>query len=284
MRGQEIKAILKTPFNASDPSSDPKVYGTLITSPSPHMPAVVKMLGLDFVFIDTEHISLNRETVSHMCQEYRALNITPVVRIHTCDPTLATCVIDGGAIGVVAPYMETVESVQQLRGAVKYRPLKGGILQNFLHGKSKLEPAVEEFLKEQNKEKLLIVNIESRPAMENLDQILSVPDLDCILIGPHDLSINLGVPCQWKHPIFDNAVRDIIAKTRARNIGVGIHHSFGIDEEIEWVKAGANFVLHSSDIVAFRDQMNFDFQKIKTSVSPSQTKVNKISPNEEIAI
>ena len=102
-----------------------RVYGTLVVSPSPHWPAAVKAADLDFVFIDTEHIAQDRKELAWMCQAYRALEIAPIVRIPAPDPYQASMVLDGGACGVVAPYVETVEQVQKLVGAVKFCPLKG---------------------------------------------------------------------------------------------------------------------------------------------------------------
>ena len=95
------------------------VFGTLIVSPSPRWPEVVRGCGLDFVFIDTEHIALDRAELNWMCQTYAALGLPPLVRIPSPDPYTATMVLDGGAAGVIAPYVETVEQAQTLRGAVK---------------------------------------------------------------------------------------------------------------------------------------------------------------------
>src|SRR5262245_53625133 len=112
------------------------VFGTLTVSDSPRWPQVVAQSGLDFVFIDTEHIAMDRRQLSWMCQTYAALNLAPIVRISAPDPYLATMALDGGAAGVIAPYVESVEQVQAMRGAVKYRPLKGEKLRRLLAGEA----------------------------------------------------------------------------------------------------------------------------------------------------
>ena len=109
-----------------------RAYGTLIVSPSPSWPNLVATIGLDFVFIDTEHIPIDRHDLSWMCRTYRAMNIAPVVRIPSPDPYQACTVLDGGACGVVAPYIESAEQVQKLVGAVKLRPIKGRKLNQIL--------------------------------------------------------------------------------------------------------------------------------------------------------
>ena len=81
---------------------------------------------------------------------------------------------------------ETVEEVKQLCGAVKFAPLKGVKLNEALEGK--IDPETKKYCNEKNKDKIVVVNIESTPALENLDDILKVEGLDAVLIGPHDLT------------------------------------------------------------------------------------------------
>ena len=82
------------------------IYGTCITSNAPLWPKVVANSKLDFVFLDTEHIPLNRSQLAGMCQSYQALGLSPIVRIPSPDPYRASQAIDDGAIGVIAPYLE----------------------------------------------------------------------------------------------------------------------------------------------------------------------------------
>ena len=88
------------------------LFGTLIVSSSPRWPDAVRGCGLDFVFIDTEHIALDRAELSWMCRTYAALGLPSLVRIPSPDPFAATRVLDGGAAGVIAPYVETAEQVR----------------------------------------------------------------------------------------------------------------------------------------------------------------------------
>jgi 4-hydroxy-2-oxoheptanedioate aldolase len=246
------------------------VYGTAILSASPVWPEILASLGMDFVFIDTEHNPLNRETVSWMCRAFHSMNIAPLVRIPSPDPYQATMALDGGAVGIVAPYIETAEQVRQLAGAVKYRPLKGSRLQQLLNDKNTVEPGLAGYLYRGNSENVLIANIESVPAIEALDDILSVAGLDAVLIGPNDLSCSLGIPEQYHHPLFEQSVEDIITRARAANIGAGVIGFYPdiLPQEISWARKGANIVMHSNDIMAFKTMMNLDLQVIKTALEP----------------
>ena len=227
-------------------------YGTLIVSPSPRWPATVARLGLDFVFIDTEHIALDRAQLSWMCQTYLALGLSPVVRIPRPDPYQACMVLDGGAIGVVAPYVETVEEVRALVGAVKLRPIKGARLDAALADRSALEPELATYLEQRNRDSILIINIESTPALARLEELLSVPGVDAVLIGPHDLSCSLGLPEQYDDPRFDAAVVDIIRLARSHGKAVGIHWWGAPERLLRWKQAGLNLIVYSADIIAMQ--------------------------------
>ena len=91
----------------------------------------------------------------------------------------------------------------------------------------------------------------------------SVPGLDAVLIGPHDLSCNLGIPEKYDHPRFDEAVREIFRIAREHGVGAGIHYWLGLDQEIAWARAGGNLVMHSSDVAAYGRTMKAEIEKLR---------------------
>ncbi len=239
------------------------VYGTCITSPAPMWPAVVQKAGLDFVFIDTEHIPLGRMELTRLCQAFAARNIAPIVRILDPDPFKSCQVIDAGAKGVIMPYLESVDQIRELVGATKFRPLKGERLRKILSGQEKIEDPLKSYIENYNLGNICIANIESVPALEKLDDLLNVSGLDAVFIGPHDLSISLNLPEQYDHPVFEDAVKTIIGSCRAKNLSVGIHFSLEPERQIRWMKEGVNIVIHSSDMALFSQRLSEDLKKIK---------------------
>jgi len=239
------------------------IYGTCITSTAPLWGKAARNAGLDFVFLDTEHVPLERMEIAAMCQLYNALEIEPIVRIPSPDPFRACQMLDAGAAGVVAPYIETVEQVLEMVGAIKYRPLKGDRLQKALQNPLTVEPELKKYLENYNSGKLCIINIESIPAVENIDKLLKVPGLDAVFIGPHDLSINMGLPEMYDHPDFEKIVEIIIRKCRENGIAIGIHFSESPERQVKWMKAGANIIIHSSDIAIFSQKLASDIQLIR---------------------
>src|SRR5687768_14194719 len=242
------------------------VFSSAIVAMSPLWPNLAKQTGIDFVFVDTEHIPLDRQTLSWICQTYQALGLPPVVRLPCNDPFEACKVLDGGAGGVIGPYVETAEQVRGLVGAVKLRPLKGRRLQEALRDPKTLEPELADYLEKRNGDKILIANIESVPAIENLHEICSVQGLDAVLIGPHDLSCSLGIPEQYSHPRFDEAVRTIFRIAREQGVGAGIHFWLGLEQEINWSKAGGNLVMHSSDLATFSRTLKSEIEQLRKAL------------------
>jgi len=249
-----------------------RIYGTLVVSSSPQWPAAVQGTGVDFVFIDTEHIPMDRAALSWMCRTYAAAGIPPLVRIPSPNPLAACQTLDSGACGIIAPYVETAAQVQQLAGAVKLRPLKGERAAQALDDADSLGSAARHYLEVFNSGNMLIVNIESVPAIDNLGEILTVPGLDAVLIGPHDLSVSLGIPEQYQDPVFDKTVRGIIKRARAHGVAAGIHFWESVELELEWAKAGANLILHSGDITLFEKALRSDLAKMREALGDGITR------------
>ena len=241
------------------------VFGTLIVSPSPFWPPRIANCGLDFVFIDTEHIALDRGQVSWMCRTYAACGLPTLLRIPSPDPYVATMALDDGANGVIAPYVESVEEVQQLRGATKLRPLKGKRLHELIKG-SELEPEMGKYIKKFNENHILVINIESVPALNALDDILDVPDIDAVLIGSHDLSCSLDVPEQYDHPLFLKTAETIFQKAREKGVGAGIHAWSDTDYQTRLINMGANMLVHKADIIFVADGLTSELDEIRAKL------------------
>jgi len=255
MNGQEFREALH---------SGRRVYGTAITSASSLYVDVMKQVGIDWVFIDNEHASIDRESTAWLCRSYAAAGIVPVVRIPHAEPWFATMALDAGARAIIVPYMESPDKVREMVGAVKLRPLKGGRLQDLLDGGPGLQERTPEYLRERNKHSSLIVNIESVPALERLDELCSVEGLDAVIIGPHDLSVSLGVEEQWEHPRFIEACKRIISTARAHRLGAGSHIWYGIEQQMLLMReAGANLIADSADFLFARDQLTRDLHAMR---------------------
>jgi 2-keto-3-deoxy-L-rhamnonate aldolase RhmA len=240
-----------------------RLYGTAVLSSSPLWPLAVKRTGVDFVFIDTEHTPFDRTILANMCVAYRAVGLPPLVRIGSPAPQEARSVLDGGAAGILAPYIESPEQVRALVGAVKLRPLKGERLRAVLQKQDSLESELEDYLRDWNRGNFLMINVESVPAVERLDAILAEPGLDGVIIGPHDLSLSLGLPEHYRDARFEQVVQHIITAAREKGLGAGIHFSQEAEFQVKWAQAGANVIMHSSDMALFEQRLKDDLRAIR---------------------
>ncbi|GMV97120.1 MAG: aldolase [Phycisphaerae bacterium] len=231
-----------------------RVYGSALHNPL--LWAAQGYTQLDFVFLDNEHVPLDRSQTMALCQAYRARGIAPLVRVPTGDPILACMALDAGAEGIISPYAEDPEGVRAMVGAVKYRPLKGEKLARFLRDGGGVEPATLAYLEERNRNNVLLINVESLPAIERLDALLAVPGLDAVLIGPHDLSISMNLPEQYEHPAFIEMAERIITRARAAGLGAGIHYWPSLEREKHYVGKGANLIVHSTDTIEAAKAIN----------------------------
>ncbi|MEZ6117319.1 MAG: aldolase/citrate lyase family protein [Pirellulaceae bacterium] len=244
-----------------------RIYATAAIAVSPQWARVLAAANVDFVFVDSEHTPLDRETLAWLCRSYRSEQIPTVVRIPSPDPFEASKVLDGGAAGFIAPYIESPTQVEQLKAVARYRPLKGERAAQAIADSTSLEPELQHYLEDRNGDTLFIINIESVPAIEQLDQILAVGGVDAVLIGPHDLSCSLGIPEQYDHPKFDQAVRHILQTARQHQVGAGIHYWLGIDREIAWAKStGANLLMHSTDVTLYQNALVQDLNYLRAQL------------------
>ena len=133
-----------------------------------------------------------------------------------------------------------------------------------MDGKTRPSAELQAYLDAYNHGNLCIANIESMPAVERLDKLLSTEGLDGVFIGPHDLSVNMGIPEQYDHPDFTKTVKTIIQKARKYTLGVGIHFSLKPERQLHWIKEGINIVIHSSDMALFSQRLRSDMAVLKS--------------------
>jgi len=161
---------------------------------------------------------------------------TPIVRVPWNDQVWIKFALDVGAEGVLVPLIRTAEDARQAVAACKY-PLEG--VRGFgPRGASNFYRNTAEYQQEANDRIVVIVQIEHVDAVKNLDEILKVPGLDCVFIGPADLSGSLGVLCQWEHPKLLQAIDTVIAKAHAAGVPVGMAVDEPAPEVLRWLGKG----------------------------------------------
>jgi 4-hydroxy-2-oxoheptanedioate aldolase len=254
MNGAELKAVLK---------SGGRVFGTMISvSRNPKWIPVMAGVGLDYVVIDTEHNPRSRGELGDFLTMFNTTGVVPIVRIPIPGSHYVTMAIDAGAQGILAPYCETVEEVKEVVGAAKWRPLKGEAVRHLMDTGEHVSDETRAYLEERNQNNIVIIGIESVAAVNNLENILKVPGIDGIFVGPNDMSISLGVPDMYDTEKYRTTVKRVIDTSEAHGIPVLVHQQ---TPELSryWISQGARFVLHGTDRRALAEGFRADFSVLR---------------------
>ena len=184
---------------------------------------MVKMAGIDGMFIDMEHSVLTIRDVSQLILACTYVGVSPIVRIPSKSHWHLSRILDAGAAAVVIPHCETVQQVRDIVKDAKYAPLG-------VRGCANNQPAlnfqtVPTLLQNDllNTQTMVIPMIETPGAVELAADFFAIPGVDGILVGSNDLCTDLGIPGQYDHPLYLEAVEKIIAAgVRAgKPIGIG---------------------------------------------------------------
>jgi len=225
------------------------VIGTMVSDVrSPSIAQMLATSGFDFFILDTEHGPFSIETVQDMALAARGAGINLFVRVPTrFGHHNLSRPLDAGAEGLLVPQVETAEEVRNIVRATRYYPLgkRGMALRrvpnDYARGNSR------ELAQSANNEVFIILQIESKVAIDNLEELISIEGIDAVLIGPNDLSQDLGVPGELSHPIVQEHIEKLAEKCNRINFPWGVHLE-SPSMLIPWIEKGMRFVMCSSDI------------------------------------
>ena len=229
---------------------------------------------MDFVIIDSEHGSRDRAEIQQLCGMLRQAEITPIVRVPVPKAEWVAMALDAGAAGVLVPYCETVEEVEAVVATAKWHPLKGEYLLRAVREEVFPSEETKTYLEKRRRESIVIVGIESVPGQENLDNILAVPGIDGIFIGPNDMSTSLGIPDDYSNPKYLDVLRDVITRSEAKGVAVMIHQQT-IETSTRAIELGARFVMHSTDAGMMRSAMVNDMAALREAAGAAAKKAGK---------
>ncbi len=216
--------------------------GMVITLNDPAVSELAGDAGFDFTWIDAEHAPHTIESVMGHVMAVRGTDCAPLVRVAWNDPVILKPVLDLAPAGVIIPMVCTAAEAEAAVAACKY-PLRGirgcGVRRGVRYGTTPFN----DYLKSPVAEPLVIIQIEHVDAVKNLDEILKVPGIDSICIGPCDLACSMGLIDDLGSPEVDKVVEEIIRK--AKNAGMMIGTASG--PYSKWKARGINWIALTSD-------------------------------------
>ena len=241
------------------------VYGTMIQAVRlPAVAQIMKLAGCDFLFFDMEHGPFSIETIADMVQMTRLVGVTPLVRVPNDAYHLMVRPLDAGAQGIMIPRVETKAQVERIVKCTMYPPVGNrGCSVNKGHN----DFAGQEmwaFTTAANRENMVILQIERARAVEDIDELLSVPGVGGAIIGPNDLALSMGVRGQDQLGALEGPIQHVLDAALRHRIPCGIHIA-DLSWLAEWQRRGMQLICYSSDINFLRSGAASGIEKLRAA-------------------
>ncbi len=217
--------------------NQPAVGTMLVEIRQPSIMQVLSNAGFDFVIIDGEHGPFSIETIADLSRAAKQANVTPIVRVPEITYTAITQSLDAGAQGIMIPRVTEPKHVESALQYMKYPPLgkRGSVLARG-HTEFKVGD-LRNALKTLNDESMLIVQIETKEAAENLDAILSIEGVDAALVGPTDLTVAFNKHGNFGDPQIKSTIENVVTSCRKHGVIPAIHMN-ELDDALAWAANG----------------------------------------------
>jgi len=221
------------------------LLGTILSLNSPDVAEILSGTGFDWIFIDAEHSTLDPHDLKAIFQAIGE-SAPCVVRLPALDEIAVKKTLDAGAAGLLVPQVNTAKQVEQLVQWGRYHPegsrgLGFGRVQGY-------GLKVGEYFESANEKVLLSAQAETTEAVENIEAIVRVPGLDAVVVGPLDLSTNMGLSGQVDHVDVKTAIQHVAEVCFDAGMPIGI---FGMTAEAvkPYIAQGFTFIVCGADTI-----------------------------------
>lgn len=229
--------------------------GGWVSTNSPASAEIMALAGFDWVAVDVEHSPASVADVEAIARATKLRGAKPLARVFDASARSIRRLLDAGMEGVIVPMIRTLDEVRAVVDAAKFPPLgrrgAGAAPVNVFGA------AMGDYVRDANDGVLLMLMVETREAVENIDAILDIDGVDGIFLGPFDLSASYGIIGQITDPLILSAMDTVFAACKRHNKAAGIHVIPNDPEVLRTsIEKGANFIAMSFDA-------NFIFQGSK---------------------
>jgi 2-dehydro-3-deoxyglucarate aldolase len=243
---------LRASLDAGDPA-----FGVLDNVYSPAVVELLGDLGFDFVWVDYEHAGPSPWDAQHLEDLLRAADVGGaelLVRIPTADPALVRKALDAGVRNLFVSRVETAAEVRDVVEAARFTYDGGPGERGLAAPRARRWGGAEEYAATEDEETVVGVTVETAAAVENIEEILAVPELGFVFAGPNDLSVAYGHPEEVHHPEVEDAVETVRSAAVARGVPVG-NLTFGLGDVREKVADGYQILNVGSALGAVRGEL-----------------------------
>ena len=188
---------------------------------TPGIAEILRRAGCDYVLYDMEHAGLGFESFKAQVAYCRGTGIAPMVRVPRSDYHFLARALDVGAEGVMIPMVESAEQARAIAEATRYPPMgRRGAAFGFAHDHYAPGTPAEK-IAHANARNLVIAQIETERGLAHVDEIAAVDGIDVLWVGHFDLTNFLGIPGQFEHPVYIDALQRVVAAGRRHGKGLG---------------------------------------------------------------
>ena len=185
------------------------VIRAFLRSSDPTSAEIMALAGVDLIVIDNEHYPFNPQRMETIIRAAETYGAECMVRVPNTEPARIAQIMDMGAIGVVVPHIESREEALAVVDAVKYAPVgHRGFCPITRAASYGMAMSGDEYTRLANEQTCIILMTETKKGLEALDDILAIPEVDGISIGPSDVSASYGLPGQPDHPVVKAAIEE----------------------------------------------------------------------------
>ena len=225
------------------------LIGTVVTLFTPEVSEILSEIGFDWLWLDTEHSPFEAHTAQGMLQAANR-QCPCIIRVPSSDDVWIKKALDIGAAGVIVPQVNSAEVAAQIVSSCKYPPqgTRGvGIGRAHKYGLK-----FQDYIQKANDEIAVIIQAESRSAVENISEVVNVAGIDAVLIGPYDLSASLNKTGKVKDIEVQEAMQKIRESCRQAGVRFGV---FGIDADAlkPYIRQGYTLLGVGSDALFLAD-------------------------------
>jgi 2-keto-3-deoxy-L-rhamnonate aldolase RhmA len=240
------------------------VVGHWISLPSPSIVEVLASYEPDWLLIDTEHGPADWERVEDLLRAMKGTNIVPLARVTANDPALVKRALDRGAYGVLIPLVNNAEQARAAVSAAKYPP--EGIRGVAGTRVNRFGADLADYVAQWNSQVLVMVQVETVEALDNLDAIAATPGIDVLFVGPNDLSASLGLFRKFDSPEYLKAIDRILKSAARHHVSAG-YMAGSAEETLQRIDQGFRFVAGGSDARLLGVAAASFYGKIKAGLS-----------------
>lgn len=239
--------------------------GSWLTIPHQSIVEILSTAGFDWLTIDMEHSPISIETIMNLIGHIQGNGMQALVRVSKNEEVPIKRVLDAGADGIIVPMIKNkIEAIRAVN-FIKYPPKgKRGV---GLNRAQKYGTAFKEYKEWVDKNIVLIIQIEHIDAVNNLDEILSLEDVDGIIVGPYDLSASMGYPGEYEREDVKIALKKIDEITKKHNKPLGFHVVESNHQKVlEKINKGYSFIAFSLDFFFLGDKARNEMNLLKSNL------------------